>query len=405
MFDYIIIGSGIIGLAIARELKYRECDSRIAILEKEKDVGYHASGRNSGVLHSGFYYTEDSLKAKFTKEGNFLLQKYCVEKNIKINKCQKVVVAKDQHELEVLFELERRGLKNGVNVRIVDEEELVNIEPNAKTYKKALYSPDTATIDPLKVIKSIKFDLELLGVEFLFSESFDSRVDKNTIITSKNRELKSKKIINCAGLYSDKIAQQYNFSKKYTILPFKGIYLKYSSTVKDRPIKTNIYPVPNLNNPFLGVHYTITVDGSIKIGPTAIPALWRENYHGLEGFNVNEFLEILGYESKLFVKNSFNFRNLAYDELKKINKKYLISLAVDMVHDIDESKFTEWGKPGIRAQLLNTKTMELVQDFVIEGDADSVHVLNAVSPAFTCSLSFANWLVNVKFPQLGICSK
>ena len=389
--DYLIIGAGIIGLAIAKFLNEKYPNRTIHILEKESDVAYHSSGRNSGVLHAGFYYTSDSLKAKFTKDGNALMRAYCETNKLKINKCEKVVVASNEDELESLYELEKRGLKNGVNVRILDEEELLSIDPNVKTFQKALYSPDTATVDPVEISQHIKQDLISKGIEFYFDEGYAKKIDKHTIETTKQQLFTATKIINCAGLYADKIAKDFDFSENYTIIPFKGIYLKYTKT--DKPIKTNVYPVPNLKNPFLGVHYTITVDGGIKIGPTAIPAFWRENYNGFDNFKFKELTEVLSYESKLFITNAFNFRSLAYEELKKYNKKHFVSLATKMVKDIDAEGFTEWSKPGIRAQLLNTKTLELLQDFVVEGDEDTIHVLNAVSPAFTSSFPFAQWVI------------
>jgi L-2-hydroxyglutarate oxidase LhgO len=142
------------------------------------------------------------------------------------------------------------------------------------------------------------------------------------------------------------------------------------------------------------VHYTITVDGTIKIGPTSIPAFWRENYKGMDNFRAGELANVLSWEARLFLSNAFGFRGLAFDEMKKYNKSYFVNLATSMVHHIDKSGFTEWSKPGIRAQLLNTKTLELVMDFVVEGDNTTIHVLNAVSPAFTCSFPFAKWVVD-----------
>ena len=156
----------------------------------------------------------------------------------------------------------------------------------------------------------------------------------------------------------------------------------------------NIYPVPNLKNPFLGVHYTKTVTGDIKIGPTAIPAFWRENYQGLSKFNFVECTSTLGYQTRLFLTNSFKFRELAFEEMRKYNKKYFVSLATAMVQKIDPSGFTTWTKPGIRAQLLDKTNLSLVQDFVIEADKNSIHILNAVSPAFTCAFPFADYIVN-----------
>ena len=390
--DYLIIGAGIIGLAIARELKSRKPGASITIIEKEPDVAYHSSGRNSGVLHAGFYYSADSLKAKFTRDGNFAMKDFCREKGLKLNECQKVVVAKDESELEPLHELDRRGKRNGVDVKIITEAEMKEIDPNAKTFKFALYSPNTATVDPTELNKAVRDELLGNGVKILFGEGYKRKVDGNTIETTGGKFLTAGKVINTAGLYADKIARDFGFSQQYTIIPFKGIYLKY--TKKDKPIRTNIYPVPNLKNPFLGVHYTITVDGTIKIGPTSIPAFWRENYKGMDNFKAGEMGNVLSWEARLFLSNAFGFRGLAFDEMKKYNKSYFVDLATSMVHHIDKSGFTEWSKPGIRAQLLNTKTLELVMDFVVEGDNTTIHVLNAVSPAFTCSFPFAKWVVD-----------
>lgn len=390
--DYLIIGAGIIGLAIARELRNRFPGKSITIIEKEPDVAYHSSGRNSGVLHAGFYYSADSLKAKFTRDGNFEMKEFCRDKGLRLNECQKVVVAKDESELEPLYELDRRGKRNGVDVKIITEAEMKEIDPNAKTHRFALYSPNTATVDPTEVNKAIRDELLATGVKILFGQGYKRRVDGNTVETTSGTTLSAGQMINTAGLYADKIARDFGFSKDYTIIPFKGIYLKY--TKKDKPIRTNIYPVPNLKNPFLGVHYTITVDGTIKIGPTSIPAFWRENYKGMDHFRMGELGNVLSWEARLFLSNAFGFRGLAFEEMKKYNKSYFVNLATSMVHHIDKSGFTEWSKPGIRAQLLNTRTLELVMDFVVEGDGTTIHVLNAVSPAFTCSFPFSRWVVD-----------
>jgi (S)-2-hydroxyglutarate dehydrogenase len=390
-YDYLIIGAGIIGLGIARELKIKYPEAAIAVIDKEPDIAYHSSGRNSGVLHAGFYYNTDSLKARFTKEGNAELQKYCQKNKLKINPCGKVVVTGNEEELEALYELERRGKANGVDVSLIDEKALSEIEPNAVTVSRALYSPTTATVDPVEICHFIRKELKNSGVSFYFSECYVKRRKDDEVVTSSGKVFVADKIINAAGLYADRIAKDYGFSSAYTIIPFKGLYLKY--TGEGQPIKTNIYPVPNLKNPFLGVHFTITVDNTIKIGPTSMPALWRENYKGLDHFSIKELAQILGWESRLFLKNAFGFRDLAKEEIRKYKKSYFVNLASRMVHQINTKKFNAWSKPGIRAQLLNKKTLELVQDFVVEGDKQSVHVLNAVSPAFTSSFSFARWIV------------
>ncbi|NPA56039.1 MAG: L-2-hydroxyglutarate oxidase [Epsilonproteobacteria bacterium] len=391
MYDYIIIGAGIIGLSIAKVLIEKYPHKRVVVLEKESDVGYHSSGRNSGVLHAGFYYNADSLKAKFTRDGCLWWHEFAQANNLSINKCKKVVIAQGEQDLAGLEELYKRGITNKVDVRLISQDELEEMYPNIKTYKKALFSPNTATINPLEILQFLKKDLSAKGVEFRFDEGYNANLHHNEILTSKKNRLRAHKIINAAGLYADKIAKDFGYAQDYTIIPFKGIYLKY--TKDDRPVTTNVYPVPNLKNPFLGVHYTVSVDDTIKIGPTAIPAFWRENYQGLSNFRFDEFMEIVKYELKLFVTNSFGFRDLAYEEMKKYYKPYFINLAAKMLKHIDKSGFTQRSKPGIRAQLLNTRTLELLQDFVVEADEDTVHVLNAVSPAFTSSMPFAKYIV------------
>ena len=390
IFDYIIIGGGIIGLTLAKNIKEKYSQSSIAILEKEPELGVHSSGRNSGVLHAGFYYTADSLKAKFTKEGCLYWRDYCKQNNLKINECGKIVVCKNEEELETLYELKKRGDTNKVTLEVIDEKELKEYEPNAKTYQKALWSPLTATVNPLEIIKHLKNELEQEGVKFFFKTAYKYKIDDNCI-KAGDYIFHYKKLINASGLYADEIAKDFGFSENYIIIPFKGIYLEY--TGNDNPVKTNIYPVPNIKNPFLGVHYTIKVDGTIKIGPTAIPAFWRENYKGFNHFKLDEFFQIITWEAVLFLTNAFGFRDLALEEMKKYNKEYLINQAVSMVDKIDKSKFNKWGKPGIRAQLLNIRTKKLEMDFIVEGDKNTVHILNAVSPAFTASYPFTKWLV------------
>ena len=270
-YDFVIIGSGIIGLTIAHALKERKGDASVLILDKEDGEARHASGRNSGVLHSGFYYTADSLKAKFTVDGSREMKAYVKSKGLAINECGKLVVAQNEDELGQLDELLKRGIRNGSNVRLIEEKEAIEIEPNVKTFKRALYSPDTASIDPKQVCLSIKNDLLKLGVEFSYNTKYLSRIGQ--VIETNKGVFEGGKIINCAGLYADKVAQDFAFGQKYTMIPFKGLYLKYTKNKTD--VKINIYPVPNLKNPFLGVHYTKTVHGDIKIGPTAIPAFLR----------------------------------------------------------------------------------------------------------------------------------
>ena len=387
--DILIVGGGIVGVSIAKELASRYPDLNITLLEKEAAVARHASGRNSGVLHAGFYYSPDSLKARFTVEGNKLLTDYCLKHNLTINRCGKIVVAKDAEELEGIFELKRRGDKNGVTLEIVDEKRLTELEPNARTFDKALYSPTTSVVNPTEVVEHIARNLKG-NVKILLNEKFIKRDDGSTVSTNKQK-IKFRYVINSAGLYADKIAHQFGIGQKYTLIPFKGLYLEYKDTSL---IRKHIYPVPNLKNPFLGVHFTITAAGKVKIGPTAIPAFWRENYQGLSRFSLNEFFEVLYHETRLFFTNAFNFRSLAFEEMKKYCRNHFIQQSVHLVNKIDTNKFGNYLNPGIRAQVLDTETLKLVMDFVVEHGENSTHILNAVSPAFTSSFSFSKFIVD-----------
>ena len=385
--DILIVGGGIVGLALARELTLKFSDLKITILEKESEIAFHASGRNSGVLHAGFYYDANTLKAKFTVKGNKALTDYCLENGLPINQCGKVVVASQENEIEGIYELKRRGDANGVLLEIIDEKELNEIEHNAKTCAKALFSPTTSTVNPKLICKHIASNFPR-NVQILFNRKFIKANNKQAITT--NEKIKFKYLYNVAGLYADKIAHSFGIGRQYTVLPFKGIYLAYND---DNLIKRHIYPVPDLKNPFLGVHFTRTVNNKVKIGPTAIPAFWRENYTLKERFNLNEFLEILGCQTRLFLSNSFNFRTLALSEIKKYNRNFFINEARKLVKHLDVNNFGKYLQPGIRAQLLNKHTNQLVMDFVVEHAENSTHILNSVSPAFTTAFSFAEFVV------------
>ncbi|MFZ1803245.1 MAG: L-2-hydroxyglutarate oxidase [Nitrospira sp.] len=384
--DFLVIGGGVIGLSIARELRKRRADARVLLIEKEPSCGAHASGRNSGVLHAGFYYSPDSLKAKFTRLGNERLTTYCEEKHIPLNKCGKLVVAKNAADLPSLDELFRRGQVNGIELQPLTEAEAKTIEPRVRTYQRALFSPRTSTVSPLQVVNAMQQDALREGIQIQCGTAYQRR--DNGIVRTNQDSIEAGYIVNAAGLYADKIAMDYGFSEKYRILPFKGLYL-YS----DEPpgaIRTNIYPVPDLRNPFLGVHFTITADGKAKIGPTAIPALWRENYEGFGNFNLGELVEVASRGLGLLTGAGFDFRRLAMEEVAKYSRGKMVALASVLAEGVAERNYHTWGRPGIRAQLLDITKKKLEMDFVLEGDNRSMHVLNAVSPAFTCSLPFAS---------------
>jgi len=383
--DFLVIGGGVIGLSIARELKARHTSARITLIEKESSCGAHASGRNSGVLHAGFYYSPDSLKAKFTKLGNERMSAYCEQKGIPLNRCGKLVVAKDAGDLPSLDELVKRGRANAIEIQELTEAEAKRIEPRVKTYQRALFSPRTSTVNPLHVVEAMQRDAVQEGIEIRLGSAYVRREETGVRTTSGT--IAAGYVINAAGLYADKIAMDYGFSEKYRILPFKGLYL-YSNE-SPGAIRTNIYPVPDLNNPFLGVHFTITADGKAKIGPTAIPAFWRENYEGLSNFKLGEMMEVAGRGLGLLTNAQFDYRRLAVEEIAKYSRSKMVELASVLAEGVHEANYLKWGRPGIRAQLLDITKRKLEMDFVLEGDRRSMHVLNAVSPAFTCSLPFA----------------
>ncbi len=388
--DYLIIGGGVIGINMALHLKRRNPAVSVCVVDKEPTLGLHGSGRNSGVVHAGFYYTANSLKARFTRDGNAAMKDYIREHGIPLNECGKLVVAKDESELAVLDELLMRGQANGVELHKISEKEALEIEPRVKTCKHALWSPATATADPRPVLAAFRKDASEQGIEFLCSEPFVK--SKGNRVWTQSLEFNAGYVINAAGLYADKVAHQFGFGKNYAILPFKGLYLKSSEPAGS--FKTNIYPVPNLQNPFLGVHVTVTVDGHHKIGPTAIPAFWREQYKGMEHFNFGELLQTMGLGSQLMLKADFNFRRLACEELRKYHRAHLVRLSQSLATGLDFPTLTHWGPSGIRAQLLNLKKKSLEMDFVFEGDDRSFHVLNSVSPGWTCSIPFTAYMVD-----------
>ncbi|MBN1283601.1 MAG: L-2-hydroxyglutarate oxidase [Proteobacteria bacterium] len=389
-FDYIVVGSGIIGMSCARELSIRHPGASVCVIDKEPAPARHASGRNSGILHAGFYYSAESLKARLCADGNRLLTEYCLEKGLRIDRCGKVVCAASPDETAGVDELLRRGRVNGIDVKAVDVGELRELEPAARTFGRALWSPTTAVVDPEEVCLSLAGDLRARGVEFMFDTKFLRRLPGRAIETSQGR-LECDALINCAGLYADRVAHRYGVGEEYTVIPFKGYYYRYKHAAHFR---RHVYPVPNLANPFLGVAFTRCADGTAKCGPTATPVFWRECYGLIEGFRLDEAVEISLWEALLFAANDFNFRDLALVEMKKYLKSGFVKMARRLMPSADPAMFGDSLRPGIRAQLLDRNQRRLEMDFVIRKGEASVHVLNAVSPAFTCSFAFARLVVD-----------
>ncbi len=390
-FEYVVLGAGVVGISIAIELRTRFPYSSVLVLDKEPSDSQHASGRNSGVLHAGFYYSPDSLKAKLTVDGNRRLKEFCQAEGVPVVTCGKVVVAQSEEQVPLLVELKRRGDVNGVELELVDEDELVKLEPLAETKELALWSPNTAVSNPQLVSKALRDKAERLGVAF----EFDSQVvslESRSVGTSRGEQIGFDHFVNAAGLYSDKIAQMRGYGLKYSMMPFIGLY-HYAPDLKGT-LKRHIYPTPDPRNPFLGVHFTRTVDGSVKVGPTAIPLLSREQYSLIEGLNAREFVDIIANYPKFMSSGHHDVWSLVRTELPKLSRRHLLGEARKLSSKIDVSKFNVYGKPGIRAQLFDRVLGKLEMDFIVEGDDESTHVLNAVSPGWTTCLSFAEYVVD-----------
>jgi L-2-hydroxyglutarate oxidase len=388
--DFLVVGGGIMGLSLALQLRQRHADSRVTVLEKESACGLHASGRNSGVLHAGFYYGADSLKARFSRDGARQLTEYCVERGLRINRCGKLVVARDAADLHGLAELRRRGRANGVALEEVSADDVERIDPRAKTYDRALFSPSTASVDPIEVLTALLGDARAAGVDVRTGTAYLGR-DRFGVRTSAG-PIAAGYVVNAAGLYADHVARDYGFSERYRIIPFKGLYLH--SEPGAPAFRTHIYPVPDLRNPFLGVHVTVTVDGSATLGPTALPAFWREQYGGLRNFSLTEFAGIVAREAALLMRDDFGFRRLAVEELRNCSRRKMVAQASALAAGICPAHFRRWGRPGIRAQLFDVQARKLEMDFRFEGDDRSFHLLNAVSPAFTCAMPFSAYLAD-----------
>lgn len=391
-YDFVIVGAGIVGLTIAYTLEKKYPNKKILIIEKEKDVAFHSSGRNSGILHAGFYYMENSLKARFCRSGNLLLREFFKENDLNFLNSRKVVVAKDKAEHDFLLELYNRGIKNNVDITLIDKEELADINPNILTFEKAIYSPTTASFNPKDVCLKFKEILLKSEVELKFNTSFRKKFSEDSFVTQNDAVIEYKTLINTAGLQADRLASEYIDVSDMVILPFKGTYLT-SNDPQNTKLEINIYPTPDPNMPFLGVHLTVTSSGKLKIGPTAIPVFGRENYSLLKGISFKDTLSI-GKHLSSFLLNNPGYKKYTLNEIKKLNKSFLFNSAKHLYKDLNKDDFNTFSTPGIRAQLYDKKSNKLINDFIIRTSNNTVHILNAVSPAFTSSLAFSDWVVN-----------
>jgi L-2-hydroxyglutarate oxidase LhgO len=390
--EIVVVGGGIVGLTVARALALRGRRD-VVVLEKEAALGRHASGRNSGVLHAGIYYAPDSAKAKTCLAGNRLMRAYCREKGLPLLETGKVIVARTEAELPTLEDLHRRATANGARVRFVDEQELAAIEPMARTVGKALHSLDTAAVDPRAVLAALRADLEAAGVRLVTGCRFRALAAPGVAETTLGR-VRFDRLVNASGAHCDEVARAFGVGAQYRLIPFKGIYRKLRPGASF-PVNGNIYPVPDVRNPFLGVHFSRSALGDVYVGPTAIPALGRENYGLLRGAG-REALSILAQDAALFVSNA-GFRAVALTEPRKYLPAAFHRDAARLVRGYDPRLFGRADKVGIRPQLVDWRTKQLVMDFLVEARDGAVHVLNPVSPAFTSSMELARRIVEEHF--------
>lgn len=393
-YDFLIIGAGIMGLASAYEIKKRLPSASIAVLEKEPEPGLHASGRNSGVLHAGIYYPKGTLKAQICVTGAKQMRDFCEEHKIPWKRNGKVIIAKGEEEREPLKRLFENAKQNGVNVQWLDAQNIKQYEPHANDAIAGMYSPDTSVVNTRVLLQKLCALLKDKGVHFFYGQRFMQVFPRHKKArTYNNHTFHYGYLLNCGGSQADAIARKFGLCRDYVLVPFKGLYRKLRPE-KNHLVQGNIYPVPDPKFPFLGVHFTKSVEGTVYVGPTAIPALGRENYGILSGMRVQESIGIFWHLANLFLKDKQNFRGLVFNEVQMYLKPNFVKAAQKLVPDIKFSDVVPCHKVGIRPQLINIKQGKMEMDFIIETTPDSLHVLNAISPAFTSAFSFAELIVN-----------
>ena len=388
--DLVVIGGGVVGLALADAWLASNPTESVVVYDKEDHLAAHASGRNSGVLHAGFYYAPDSLKARLTRDGNRMLKEFCLERGVPLRETGKVVVTTSENQLPALMTLLERGQANGVELELIDEAGLAELEPLARTVDKALWSPNTAVASPAGVVEALADRVRERGGRVVLGNPVTG-AGAGWVMSVREGKVAAGHIINAAGLHADTVAHWFGFGEDYRMLPFKGLYW-YGNWEPGR-LRRHVYPVPDPRNPFLGVHLTVTVDGRAKVGPTAIPALWREDYGGTSGLRAGEVWDVARSYPRFLTSKHHDVPGLLRAELPKYSRSHLVKQAAALVPSVRPQDFTERGKPGVRAQLLHVPTGKLEMDFVVEGDQHSTHMLNAVSPAWTSSLAVAQHVV------------
>ncbi|HEU65019.1 MAG TPA: L-2-hydroxyglutarate oxidase [Chlamydiae bacterium] len=392
--DFLIIGAGIVGLASAYQILKKQKNISLIILEKESEISQHQTGRNSGVIHSGLYYKPGSLKAKNCLAGRKELLDFCKEFGILTKKCGKVIVATEEKELKALYELEKKGKANKVEgLEIISKERLKEIEPNVRAIK-ALNVPSCAIGDFLKISNKLKEQIEKLGGQFFLNQKVIDIKKENDefLVITQNRTFKTKKLINCAGLFSDRIAKMAMPNKKLPlkIIPFRGEYYDIVDEKKDL-INALVYPVPDPKFPFLGVHLTRMINDTVHAGPNAVFAFAREGYTKTD-VNMKDLVDSLLYKG--FIKVGFKYWKMGLFEMyRSFSKRAFLKSMQKMLPEIGINDITP-GKAGIRAQAID-RNGKLVDDFAIEKEENQIHVLNAPSPAATACLSIGKYIAKL----------
>ena len=396
--DIAILGGGMVGLSLAHQINERHPDLSIAVIDKERDLGLHSSGRNSGVLHAGIYYPPRTLKAKVCVQGARRLRTWCEEEDLPVLACGKVITPQSEEldgQLELLLD---RGRANGAEVRLIDQQEFQERVPDGRTSTgRALWSPGTCVVNPKLVLQRLEQRLREKGVKFFLGTVVDA-------VKPEGRELSLVRanstssfhyghLFNSTGLQADRVAQDFGIGRDFTLLPFKGLYWQLHPQAPFH-FKTNLYPVPDLNVPFLGVHVTPSTDGKVSLGPTAIPAWGRENYIGLSGFEPMMAVEFLGDLASQWWRNAGGFRRYAREQALHGLKPLFLRAAQRLVPGLRNEHLIPSQKVGIRAQLYDRVSGKLAEDFRLEKGPHSTHVLNAISPAFTASFALADLIID-----------
>ena len=382
VFDFVVVGGGIVGLSTARALLGRHPGARLAVVEKEGGWARHQTGHNSGVIHSGIYYKPGSLKARFCIEGARALVEFCQERSIDYEICGKVIVATEPAELRLLDNLHERGLQNGLAVEKLDAGQLKEAEPHASGLA-ALRVPSTGIVDYARVAGAFAKLVEEEGGQLLTGTTVQGISEGGTVVEVRTNRgtIRARTLVNCAGLHSDRVARLCGVDPGTKIVPFRGEYYKLRSE-RRYLVKNLIYPVPNPNFPFLGVHFTRSVEGMVEAGPNAVLGLAREGYKKTD-FVLKDFVEELTYPA-LWRLARTNWRTGVGEIHRSLSKKAFVRGLQKLVPEVREGDVVPIAA-GVRAQAL-TKEGKLVDDFLISEGENSIHVLNAPSPAATASI-------------------